>query len=118
MPLYTFKCVCGQRDLRFAKIAQRDDPQSCSCGQPMQRIIEAPFVRPEIPAYQSPIDGRWIDSRAQRQEDLKRNNCVEVEPGMKEDCERRRKADENSFFATVDASVDKTVAEMHSANLI
>lgn len=118
MPFYTFRCACGTKDLRFAKIAERDNPQSCSCGQPMQRIIEAPFVRPEIPAYQSPIDGRWINSRAQRAEDLKRNNCIEAEPGMREDCERRRQASEESFYSTVDATVDKTVAEMHSANLI
>ncbi len=33
----------------------------------------ATMVRPDIPAYQSPIDGRTIESRKQRTEDLKRN---------------------------------------------
>lgn len=44
--------------------------------------IRLPFIARDLPAYRSPIDGRVIDGRAARREDLKRNNCVEVEPGM------------------------------------
>lgn len=32
----------------------------------------------DIPAYQSPIDGRWISSRSERRDDLARNNCVDA----------------------------------------
>ena len=42
----------------------------------------------DLPAYESPIDGRIIEGRAQRREDLKRNDCREYDPGMKQDAQR------------------------------
>jgi hypothetical protein len=44
--------------------------------------IRLPFVMRDTPAYASPIDGRIIEGRVARREDLKRNGCIEVEPGM------------------------------------
>jgi hypothetical protein len=40
----------------------------------------SPMVMRDIPEYESPIDGRVITSRSQKREDLKRNNCIEVDP--------------------------------------
>jgi hypothetical protein len=34
----------------------------------------APYIQPDIPGYESPIDGRWIEGRRARREDLKRSN--------------------------------------------
>jgi hypothetical protein len=42
--------------------------------------IAMPMVMRDIPEYASPIDGRMITSRSERREDLKRNNCIEVDP--------------------------------------
>jgi hypothetical protein len=42
----------------------------------------APMVRSDIPEYRSPIDGKLISSRSTRREDLKKNGCVEWEPGL------------------------------------
>jgi hypothetical protein len=42
----------------------------------------APMVRSDIPEYHSPIDGKLISSRSTRREDLKKNGCVEWEPGL------------------------------------
>ena len=42
----------------------------------------APRVVSDIPEYRSPIDGKPITSRSHRREDLKRNGCVEWEPGI------------------------------------
>jgi hypothetical protein len=42
--------------------------------------VAAPAVQRDILAYRSPIDGRPITTRSERREDLKRNDCVEVEP--------------------------------------
>ena len=42
--------------------------------------IQAPMLMKDIPEYRSPIDGTLITSRSQRREDLKRNNCIEVDP--------------------------------------
>lgn len=54
-------------------------------GSPMVEAGSAicrPMIIRDIPTYTSPIDGRPITSRSERREDLKRNNCVEWEPGM------------------------------------
>lgn len=40
--------------------------------------IPCPTVRGDIPAYQSPIDGRWISSNSERRDDLKRNGCIDA----------------------------------------
>ncbi len=45
-------------------------------------VPTAPQIISDIPAYQSPIDGRWITTRSERRDDLARNGCVEWEPSM------------------------------------
>lgn len=47
---------------------------------PFAGQVVAPIVASDIPEYRSPIDGKLITSRSQRREDLKRNNCVEIDP--------------------------------------
>jgi hypothetical protein len=84
----------------------------------MTRVLEAPYVRPEIQSYVSPASGRLISSREQRRDDLRRSGCIEWEPGLREQAEKNRLAGIEANFRTVDASIDKTVAEMHAANLI
>ena len=33
------------------------------------------FIQPDLPGYESPIDGRWVEGRRARREDLKRSGC-------------------------------------------
>lgn len=55
-------------------------------GEPMdipeRSAVCAPMVQSDIPEYRSPIDGALISSRSTRREDLKKNGCVEWEPGL------------------------------------
>ena len=44
--------------------------------------LAAPLVMREIAEYQSPIDGRPITSRTERNEDCKRNDAIPWEPGI------------------------------------
>lgn len=51
-------------------------------GNPMpvpERIV-APRIHSDLPAYMSPLGTGMIDGRRARREDLKRNNCREVDP--------------------------------------
>lgn len=48
---------------------------------PPRRAASGVTIQRDIPGYRSPIDGRWIDGRVARREDLARNNCREVDPG-------------------------------------
>ena len=55
------------------------------------------FVMPDCAGYQSPVDGRLIDGRTQRREDLRRNGCREVDPGERKDFISPQQED-GSFF--------------------
>ena len=43
---------------------------------------DAPLATPQVfgdlPGYQSPIDGKWIEGRRARQYDLESNNCIDA----------------------------------------
>lgn len=76
MPLYVIECpTCGHRDTVFRSVEQRNDDLPNHCNATMHRVILPSVVRGDITPYQSPIDGRAINSRRQRTEDLKRNHC-------------------------------------------
>jgi hypothetical protein len=33
------------------------------------------FIQPDLPGYESPVTGKWIEGRKARREDLRRHNC-------------------------------------------
>lgn len=116
MPLYTFNCPkCGNKSTTFRKIAERDNAEFCAAdGEAMLRIIEAPAVQADIGGYTSPIDGRWIEGKAARKEDLKRNNCRPWE-GMAEEKKaaiERSKAADKDFEKGVEAAAYNTFNNM------
>jgi hypothetical protein len=53
-------------------------------GEPMlirdPNAVCAPMVMRDVPEYRSPIDGTLITSRSHQREDLKRHDCVIVDP--------------------------------------
>jgi len=57
-------------------------------GEPMltaeerKQPIAVPMIISDIEAYRSPVDGRVVNSRSDRRDDLKRHGCVEYEPSM------------------------------------
>lgn len=112
MPLYTFVCPEGHKEAGFAKIAERDNPRHCLCGGLFRRIIEAPALRPEIQSYQSPVTGEWIDSRAQRREDLLRTGSMEWEPGLRQDLAKRRAERFEEALAPLEKGVEEVARAM------
>lgn len=111
MPLYEFKCEAGHWFDRYLRLADYNEPQTCECGRAALRQISPTMIAVDIPAYQSPIDGRWINSRKQRTEDLKRNGCVEYEPSLREHGEKQRAAED----AKLEAKMEETIeAEIHA----
>lgn len=61
--------------------------------------LQAPMVISDIPEYRSPIDGRIISGRADRREDLKRNNCVEAGDTAQSLTKGKRDVFRNARFA-------------------
>lgn len=115
MPLYDFKCpLCGTKETFFRKVEDRDNFAVCDCGSTFQRVLSAPYVRPEIQPYLSP-NGRWITSRAERRDDLSRSNAIEWEPGIEEYVEGKKKDREKESFASIERAVDDITTGMVSS---
>jgi putative FmdB family regulatory protein len=111
MPLYTFECPrCKRSETAFRKIAERNEAPECRHGAGairMRRIVEAPAVQADLPGYTSPIDGRWIEGRRARTEDLKRSGCRPWE-GMeaeRKEAEKRSNEVDHVFERTIEAGV-------------
>lgn len=81
----------------------------------MVRIISPTFVQASFTPYESPSTGKWIESRDAQREDLKKANCILMEPGLKEDIARNREYEKEKAFAPVAAAIDETVAAMNVA---
>lgn len=70
MTLYVWRDVVGWVDKKTGERMVLEHGGEISC----------PAVLPDLPAYMSPLGTGLIDGRAARREDLKRNNCREVDP--------------------------------------
>lgn len=118
MPLYEFGCPqCGVFE-RYLPVSEYDSPQTCKCGEVAQRQISKPYVFVKSDChYQSPIDGRLITSYAQRKEDLARSGCVEYDPGVKQDYQRRIEREDKELDKAVDETIEAAIEKMPSRKL-
>lgn len=69
----------------------------------------------ELPSYQSPITGEWVDGRVARREDLARSNCVEYDDSMPAEQAKRHAQEDAALDKKVDAIVEETIYAMPSA---
>lgn len=112
MPLYQFKCTCGERPTRFLKIVDRDTEQKCSCGQTMDRQIAAPMVRGDYEGYECPVTEKWIEGRRAHEENLKRTNSRVYEPGEFQRNQAIRAKKEQDFDKEIGETVEKLVTSL------
>jgi putative FmdB family regulatory protein len=120
MPIYTYKCPqCGEFD-RFLKLEKHANVIECPvCARLSTQVITAPLivqVRPDC-HYQSPIDGRPITSHRDRVEDMARNGCIEYDPEMRKDADRRLKEAEIALDRDIDTSVEREISNMSGAEV-
>jgi hypothetical protein len=73
---------------------------------------QAPYIAPDLPGYESPIDGKWVEGRAARREDLKRNRCIPYDPEMKKDAARNLEEIEKKADAKLHDAVARTYYSM------
>lgn len=109
MPTYQYQCPSGHIETKYIPLSAHSPIGVCSCGEVAQQLITAPLLvsaQREV-RYDSPITGMPITSRAGWQEDMKRHDCVEYDPCMKQD-EIRLKEE---AWQKLDQQVDQTVAE-------
>lgn len=67
-----------------------------------------------MPAYQSPITGKWIDTPSQRRDDFARNNCRPWE-GMeneKKEAAKRGLYEEQALDKKLEATIEKNIKDL------
>lgn len=114
MPLYDYRCSRGHVFEGFSTIAARHH-RLCSCGVPAELVIlHAPRVFGDLPGYQSPIDGRWVEGRRARNEDLKRSGCRPYEGFESESKQmaRTQKENEDKLDHQIDVAVEQTLTDL------
>lgn len=78
MPIYKVKCdSCGDVSEIFRTVRDYDETPIC-CGVKTYRLISAPYVMGDIPAYRSMQTGEYVDGRAKHRDHLKRHGLIEV----------------------------------------
>lgn len=111
MPIYRWVCPeCGREDEDFRQVAARHDSPVCH-GRAMAIVICAPAVQCDLPGYQSPTTGRWIEGRAARRDDLARSNARPYEGFEAEKREAQRRAADAESRA--DRKLDAAVRESY-----
>lgn len=113
MPTYSHRCDNGHEFDLFLRFADLVNDQICECGRPATRLIRAPmiFVQQDV-CYDSPIDGRAITNRQARIEDMKRAGCVEYDPGMRVDQDRRLQESEAKLEKNIEQTLDGAIHQM------
>ena len=110
MPVYEYNCPEGHSFERYLKLANYDEPQVClMCGGLGVKVPQVPHLAIDTFEYVSPRTGKLIRGRLQRREDLLVSECVEWEPGFKEECERKARALEREEEAKLDALIDREI---------
>lgn len=115
MPLFDLLCDDGHEFERYLRFSELEDDQICECGRPAIRLIRPPmiFVQPDV-CYDSPINGQAITNRQARIEDLKRSGCIEYDPGMKQDADRRAVENEVRLDKHIEQTVESAIEQMPS----
>lgn len=117
MPIYVYRCAqCAHKVDRFKRLVDIERAETCPrCAAVMDRQIAAPFVAGDYPPYECPISGKTIYGRRQHEENLRRHGCRLLEPGERQEAERRRRQTDVALERQVEESVAQTVAAMAPA---
>lgn len=114
MPFYTFHCIrCDRVHEEYRHISQRHDGPLC-CEEKTKLVIVPPAVAPDLPGYESPVTGKWVEGRSARREDLKITGCRPYEGPEQErkEAARRKQYEEKQADAKLRESLMKTFYSM------
>lgn len=118
MPTYLYRCANQHITTKICPVSCYEEAVTCDdCDLVAQRLFTAPILvaaQAEV-RYDSPIDGTPITSRYAREEDMKRHNCIEYDPEMKRDADRKREESQRQLEAAVEQTVTEAIAKMPTA---
>lgn len=117
MPLFEYRCANKHDTLKVLRVKDYEEAVDCEqCDLAAVRVFTAPMVKVAVDVcYDSPIDKRPITTHAARQEDMKRNGCIEYDPEMHKDAARRKQEEEAALDASIDETVHREVAKLPKA---
>ena len=118
MPTYSYRCPDGHTTLMMVPVSMYQPTVPCgTCVELAERIFTAPIlvkVAQDV-HYTSPITGEPIQSHMARREDMARNGCIEYDPEMKKDVDRKREESMQQLEAGIEQTVYEEIAKMPSA---
>jgi hypothetical protein len=82
-------------------------------GEEPQRTGKLQIIR-DIDGYVSPINGQFVSSRAARREDLKRNDCREVDPSENRYWQEKRQKEQAARDRNVERAVSETIQRLRN----
>jgi len=113
MPIYTYKCPGCQRQFdHFCKIAEMRQQEPCECGRLADKILVPAMAQPDLPGYECPITGEWIDGRRAHKENLKKRGCRVLEPGERQEFIKRQSDRQKDFDKRTEQIVEKAARGM------
>lgn len=109
MPVYDYQCSECRKVFanQVRSYEARVEGPEC-CGRVSSIVwLATPAVHGAVAfePFLSPCDGKPIRTMAEYREDLKRNDCVPYEPGIKQDQERRKQREERETSQLVEKIV-------------
>lgn len=118
MPTYQAVCMeCGAYHEYIRSVDHRNDSPDCCGVKTEKRLLSAPMMSADIQpwdAFESPATGRYITSKAQRREDMKRSGCREWEglANEKQQAARQRQYAEEASDAALDKAARTAWAQL------
>lgn len=85
------------------------DGEAIEVGQDYAPDPVSPLIFGDLPGYQSPVTGLWVEGRVQRREDLKRTGSRPYEGFEQESKEAARQ--ERYQDQKLDAKIERAVSE-------
>lgn len=120
MPTYNYHCkTCGNDYEIVLRMTDHVNRWPCHCGNDAEQVItQAPYtiipehMRWNAQGYESPTTGAKITTKKQRIEDMARSGCIEYDPGMRQDADRRVKEHDAALDRAIDETVEREFESM------
>jgi hypothetical protein len=117
LPFYSYHCKrCDAAHDAYKHISERHDGPMC-CEEQAQLCILPPAVQPDLPGYESPVTGKWVEGRKSRREDLRASGCRPYEDPADErkEAARQRAYNEQRQDKALQETLMKTFYAMPEA---
>lgn len=114
MPVYEYHCgACDEKFETYLPLADYRTPQKHTCGMVAERrIYSPPLVCFDLPGYESPVTGSWVEGRVARRRDLERSGCRPYDPGEREELSKLRRVENERFEKSLEVTLDEAITTM------